>query len=383
LREEDTPVHSIYNDTMRPLVDAGYEFVTEIPTFARVKSSFYCIRKRLRWSVCDRKTVEEIEIPADLVALRDGTSFIVMDATVDKTSRIIIFASLPGKSALKKYSEFFVVGTVKTYSQQFTQLYTFHIDLSSSFHERNAFPIVFALLSDKKQHTYHRLFEEMKNIGWNPQSVHLDFEIAAINALQTIFPQVELRGCHFHFTQCLWRKIQDVGLASVYKKNEDVRMHVRKCGAMAYLPLDKIDDAWLTIQSNAPDDEKLAEFNDYFVENWLDSATISKEMWNCNHEKHRTNNIAEGWNHKLKTLVGRSHPSIWVLIEKLKTAAAESDHQLLFLSLKLLELNSEGNKRHKKYIKFDERIKRILQNFLENNDLDNCLTKLAIIVKLY
>ncbi|XP_022172471.1 uncharacterized protein LOC111035242 [Myzus persicae] len=146
---------------------------------------------------------------------------------------------------------------------------------------------------------------------------------------------------------------------------------------MAYLPLDKIDDAWLIIQSNAPDDVKLAEFNDYFVENWLDSATISKEMWNCHNEKHRTNNIVEGWNHKFKTLVGRSHPSIWVLIEKLKTAAAESDHRLL-----RAELNLEGTKRNKKYIKLDERIKRITQNFLENNDLDNCLKKLAIIVKL-
>jgi len=377
LREEDTPVRSIYNDAVRPLMDAGYEFVAEVPTFDEVKAGFYRARKQFKWSVRDPQTVEELEIPADLVALKDGTSFIVLDATIDQTSRIIIFASASGKSALKEYSEFFIDGTFKTCSKQFTQLYTFHIDASSSFYERDAYPIVFALLSDKKQQTYHRLFEEMKNIGWNPQSVHLDFEIATINALTTIFPKIKLRGCHFHFTQCLWRKIQDVGLASVYKQNEDIRMHVRKCGAMAYLPLDKIDDAWLIIQSNAPDDVKLSEFNDYFVENWLDSATISKEMWNCYNENHRTNNIVEGWNHKFKTLVGRSHPSIWVLIEKLKTAAAESDHRLL-----RTKLNLDGTKRNKKYIKLDERIKRIIQNFLENNDLDNCLKKLSIIVKL-
>jgi len=52
--------------------------------------------------------------------------------------------------------------------------------------------------------------------------------------------------------------------------------------------------------------------------------------------------------------VGRSHPSIWVLIEKLKTAAAESDHRLF-----RAELNLEGTKRNKKYIKLDERIKPI------------------------
>jgi len=52
-------------------------------------------------------------------------------------------------------------------------------------------------------------------------------------------------------------------------------------------------------------------------------------MWNCHNENHRTNNIVEGWNHTFKTLVGRSHPSIWVLIEKLNIAAAENDHRLL------------------------------------------------------
>lgn len=72
--------------------------------------------------------------------------------------------------------------------------------------------------------------------------------------------------------------------------------------------------------------------------------------------------------------MGRSHPSVWVLIEKLKLAAADSDRRLL-----RTELNLEGTKQKKyKYI-----IGRsITQNFLENNDLDNCLKKLAIIVKL-
>lgn len=119
-------------------------------------------------SVHDPQTVEELEILADLVALRDGTSFIVLDATIDKTSKIIIVATASGKSALKEFSHFFIDGTFMTCSKQFTQFYTFHINVSSSFHERNAFPIVFALFSDKKQQTYHRLFEEMKNIGWNP-----------------------------------------------------------------------------------------------------------------------------------------------------------------------------------------------------------------------
>lgn len=70
MREDDTLVRSIYNEAMRPLMDAGYEFVTEVPTFDVVKAGFYRARKQLRWSVHDPQTVEELEIPADLVALR-------------------------------------------------------------------------------------------------------------------------------------------------------------------------------------------------------------------------------------------------------------------------------------------------------------------------
>jgi len=95
-------------------MDAGYEFVAELPTFDEVKAGFCHARKQFRWSVYDPQTVEVLEIPADLVALRDGTSFIVLDATVEKKSRIMIFASLSDISALKKYSEFFVDETFKT-----------------------------------------------------------------------------------------------------------------------------------------------------------------------------------------------------------------------------------------------------------------------------
>ena len=34
--------------------------------------------------------------------------------------------------------------------------------------------------------------------------------------------------------------------------------------------------------------------------------------------EHRTNNICESWNNRFTHLVGDSHPTIWVLIRKIK-----------------------------------------------------------------
>ena len=46
-----------------------------------------------------------------------------------------------------------------------------------------------------------------------------DFELAAIKAIQSVFPEVVVRGCSFHLRQALMRRIQHEGLQSVYDED--------------------------------------------------------------------------------------------------------------------------------------------------------------------
>jgi len=39
------------------------------------------------------------------------------------------------------------------------------------------------------------------------KKVTLDFEAAAWGAFRDVFPDVVLKGCSFHWTQALWRKV--------------------------------------------------------------------------------------------------------------------------------------------------------------------------------
>lgn len=78
----------------------------------------------------------------------------------------------------------------------------------------------------------------------NPTDVTLDFEMAVMNAIRTHFPLAEIHGCSFHFGQNIWRKVQEVGLQSVYSKDPNFALQIRLLTALAFVPPDSLIDAY-------------------------------------------------------------------------------------------------------------------------------------------
>ena len=62
-------------------------------------------------------------------------------------------------------------------------------------------------------------------------------------------------------------------------------------------------------------------------------ARSPPELWNVHavmlNDRHRTNNVAEGWNNRLRNLVGHHYPFVRSLIEALQVDAAETSAVLL------------------------------------------------------
>ena len=82
---------------------------------------------------------------------------------------------------------------------------------------------------------------------------------------------------------------------------------------------------------------QLDEFNDYFVETWLDeNATIPLEMWNVDQEEKSTNNHVEGWNLKFSKVLGKHHPNIFEFINAMKKK--NSQRLITKLLIKMLQL---------------------------------------------
>lgn len=149
-----------------------------------------------------------------------------------------------------------------------------------------------------------------KSIGFSfdVKKIHIDYELAMIKAVKNVFPDSIIQGCLFHYSQCLWRKVQDLGIVSAYNGDSNVRRWIRRFSALPFVPLKTIDDAFLEIYENAPcpsrtiTSEQVEKFHDYMVETWVDEldSKFNRNLWNqFDNDGPRTTNNAEGFNHKL------------------------------------------------------------------------------------
>ncbi|GBM90922.1 hypothetical protein AVEN_171015-1 [Araneus ventricosus] len=176
--------------------------------------------------------------------MEDGSSFQLADD--DSGSRILVFASTEGRGVLKTAQHFFMDGTFKSCCMHFYQLLTIHADLSKNEEEDTTIvTIIFSLLPRKNSEIYSKLFTVLKHAGWNPNSITMDFEVAAIKELERHFPSVNILGCNFHFNQYLSRQVQSLGLVRNYKDDEEIRLHIHMCAAFAYQPESDMGDGWL------------------------------------------------------------------------------------------------------------------------------------------
>ena len=67
--------------------------------------------------------------------------------------------------------------------------------------------IIYSCCEDKSEEGYQVLLQSLrtyaakKSIVLNPSTILIDFEQAMVNAINNVFPQALVKGCHFHFPQ--------------------------------------------------------------------------------------------------------------------------------------------------------------------------------------
>ena len=97
----------------------------------------------------------------------------------------------------------------------------------------------------------------------DPERIHMDFELAAHQAVQSFFgPMVKVKGCFYHLTQATFRKIQELGLVSMYRQNEDMKQFCGMIDSLAFLPVDDLPRAMGFLKDTCP--PELEDLLDYF-----------------------------------------------------------------------------------------------------------------------
>lgn len=306
-KDINIPVAQVFENNMEVLKDEGLQHVTQLPHFHNIEKRLY--KKRNDGIGAKKVTFHKA---ADVEVPKKYQNLLLADYREQK-KRVIVFASEEIKKYFKLCKHFYIDGTFKICIKSFYQLYTIHADVGSNEDYVNVVPVAYALLPDKKESTYKLLFELIKSQipEWEPAVMTMDFEVASIQAVKHIFPGVKILGCFYHFKKSLWRKAKELGV----NKTQPGKDHVQLCSALSHLPLDMVDDGWLYVMEESPISAEITNFNDYFVQTWLENSTLAGTFTTYG-ELNKTNNAVEQWNSHIRKYI-KPKPNIAQLLEGL------------------------------------------------------------------
>ena len=232
---------------------------------------------------------------------------------------------------------------------------------------------MYFLIEDKSAVSYKTALDVLCELcpDFKPQTVMVDFETGEHSAIRAVFPTAVIKGCLFHFKQCIMRKYMKL---PGYSENELMKSDLSAVYGLAFLPVHDVIIGWNLIKAilQAQYPAATAEFIRYFEANWIYSTKYPLEMWNCYaitlSDDPRTNNLSEGSNNALNVSAGCSSPTICKFVDILRRFNSEAE-------LKILQSSTGMNANRKKRNKFvirDERIKRTVLAYNPANKLSYC-----------
>ena len=209
-------------------------------------------------------------------------------------------------------------------------------------------------------------------------SITIDYEKAALNNISACFPNTNIYGCFFHFGQCLWGKIQELGLQAWYNDPTNA-LTVKSLQALAFVPVSDVVESFNEIVSSLDDetDELLSDFLGYFEATWIGviqrgrrrRPAFALSMWNTTERTingiPRTTNSLEGWHRAFEQRMTITHPTLCRLVSKLRKE--QSDWEL---TIEQVKSGVELRKPKKKYQSLNSRLKCITEKYNEYQRID-------------
>ena len=155
----------------------------------------------------------------------------------------------------------------------FYQLFTIFIR-----YKGHAILAIHILTTAKSEQLYRAVLSALHEFipNFKPTFALCDFEKVSRNAFTTVFPNIILVGCWFHYTKALYEKVQKLGLGKLYKINKVFKTWINQLMS-AFLVEEDIQPTSLTINLptnglNGSELELINSFKKYFTKTWIDGS---------------------------------------------------------------------------------------------------------------
>ncbi|CAF3249819.1 unnamed protein product [Rotaria sp. Silwood2] len=326
---ESTPIPQIY-DEEAARIDLSTLAIAALPSQGELGST---LNKARRLQTPSIPNSQLFDIPQSYTKTLKNLPFLCIDQIIKRKTRILVFASDEQLKLLFNSSVILMDGTFSSSPSIFDQVYCIH-----AIKFEQSFVCVFALLPDRKKPTYKYLFHELRNkaaqlnMTFNPCTIMSDFEGTLAEILKIEFPNSQHVGCFFHYTQTIYRNIQQLGLSSEYVVDDEFRNTCRKLMALALMPVSLVLQAYddlhdSVLESSSTTFDLLKPLFSYFENQWIKNVDIQR--WNVYGLHMRTNNNAEGYHNRLNLRISKYHPNIWAFIRCIQGEENRFNHLLM------------------------------------------------------
>ena len=204
---------------------------------------------------------------------------------------------------------------------------------------------MFVLMSGKRKKDYRKVLNAILQALPSPPVVKnavMDYELSLWKSFPKIYPDVQIRGCSFHWTQAVWRRIQLLGLQQQYINDIATHDFCRKLMALPFLPAEHIEPAFRNLEEHASSGTEI-ELATYIDTTWISGNWHPKD-WSIFNQPVRTNNDVEGWHLRINSRARRGQLQFYVLIVLL-----HKESQIVSLQLNLISQNKLKRYQRKTY----------------------------------
>ncbi|CAF0810125.1 unnamed protein product [Didymodactylos carnosus] len=274
---------------------------------------------------------QDFDIPIFYSQNTRGEDFVIYDGNKERfDGRLLMFSTPKLLSALFNSDIILCDGTFKTRPLLFQQVYV----LMGRYHGETI-PVVWCLTSCRTQSVYDAIWKKLQKIAkhmqmpWKVTKCMMDFERAVMNSFHEAFPNIDVKCCWYHFVQSLWRKIQKLGLTTLYETDPMVNTWLKQFMALPLISKGLINDGFRLLKDTMPsNDNTYHKFIKYFEKEYMKRTSMA--FWHHGSNDMKTNNSLEGYNFRLLTRFGL-HPSIWEFMHFLKDEEALVSHRITHL----------------------------------------------------